>query len=109
MSTCHWTENFRSSPKPIMNVPMIDYKDTDVKNPSLSGVLAPYAIMPAPRPVEIPLKHLPFALFRFLVVVLAITDQAVSVEPKIFVTLLAPSLWLGLYILLGSERAVNEK
>ena len=53
-----------------------------------------------------PLRHLPFALVVFLLLVLGLTDQAVGADAKIFVTLLAPVLWLGLYVLFGSDRAV---
>jgi hypothetical protein len=49
-------------------------------------------------------RHLPFASLVFLILVLGLTLLTVSAEPKIYVTLLAPILWLGLY-LLGSDRA----
>jgi hypothetical protein len=55
------------------------------------------------------MKHLPFILLAFLVLILGLTDQAVAAEPKILATLLAPTLWLGLYVLLGSDRAANGK
>jgi len=51
-------------------------------------------------------RHLPFALVIFLVLVLGLTDQAIGAEPKILASLLAPVLWLGLYVFLGSDRAV---
>ena len=54
-------------------------------------------------------QHLPFALVTFLLLVLGLTDQAVGAEPKILATLLAPVLWLGLYVFLGSDQAAGEK
>ena len=54
-------------------------------------------------------RHLPFALVAFFVLVLGLTDQAVGADLKTFATLLAPVLWLGLYVLLGSNHATGEK
>lgn len=54
-------------------------------------------------------RHLPLALVIFLVLVLGLTDQAVGAEPKILTTLLAPVLWLGLYVLLGADRGEDKK
>ncbi len=53
------------------------------------------------------LRHLPFALVLFIVLFTGFTDVVIGVEPRVLVTLLAPLLWLGLY-LLGSERARAE-
>jgi len=50
------------------------------------------------------LKHLPFISLAFLILILGLTLLTVSAEPRIYVTLLAPMFWLGLY-LLGSDRA----
>ncbi len=55
-----------------------------------------------------PLDHLPFALVLFIVLFTGITDVLIGVEPRVLVTLLAPLLWLGLY-LLGSQRAKAEE
>lgn len=54
------------------------------------------------------MKHLPFISFAFLILVLGLTLQAVGAEQKIYFTLLAPVLWLGLY-LLGSDHATEKK
>lgn len=54
-------------------------------------------------------KHLPFALVIFLLLVLGMTDQAAGAEPRVLVTLLAPTLWLGLYLLFGSSRAASKE
>jgi hypothetical protein len=54
------------------------------------------------------LRHLPFALVLFIVLFTGLTDVAIGVEPRVLVTLLAPLLWLGLY-LLGSERMTREE
>lgn len=54
-------------------------------------------------------RHLPFMLGIFFALVLGLTDQAVGAEPKVLATLLAPVLWLGLYLLLGSDRVVEKK
>lgn len=50
-----------------------------------------------------PLRHLPFLTVLFILLVTGSTDLAVGVEPRVLVTLLAPVLWLGLY-LLGTPR-----
>ncbi len=54
-------------------------------------------------------RHLPFALVVFLLAVLGMTDQVVGAEPRVLVTLLAPMLWLGLYLLFGSSRATSKE
>jgi len=54
-------------------------------------------------------RHLPFALVIFLMLVLGLTVQAVGAEPKILATLLAPTLWLGLYFVFGSDRSASGK
>lgn len=59
--------------------------------------------------MELLSRHLPYALVIFLVLVLGLTDQAVGAEPKILATLLAPVLWLGLYVLLGADRGEDKK
>ncbi len=51
-----------------------------------------------------PLRHLPFLLVLFIVLFTGLTDAAVDAGPRVLVTLLAPTLWLGLY-LLGADRA----
>ncbi len=53
------------------------------------------------------LPHLPFALVLFIILFTGFTDVSIGVEPRVLVTLLAPLLWLGLY-LLGSQRARVE-
>lgn len=53
-------------------------------------------------------RHLPFGLVLFIVLFTGLTDVAIGVEPRVLVTLLAPLLWLGLY-LLGSERVTREE
>ncbi|MBI5032422.1 MAG: hypothetical protein HZB51_18000 [Chloroflexi bacterium] len=53
------------------------------------------------------LDHLPLWLAIFLVIGLGLTDLAMSFDAKVLVTLLAPILWIGLY-LLGSKRAARE-
>ncbi len=55
-----------------------------------------------------PLYHLPFALVLFIVFFTGITDVLIGVETRVLVTLLAPLLWLGLY-LLGAPRAKAEE
>ncbi len=55
-----------------------------------------------------PLRHLPFALVLFIILFTGLSDIAVGVEPRVLVTLLAPLLWLVLY-LLGSERMTKER
>ena len=51
-----------------------------------------------------PLRHLPFALVVFSIVSLAFANLSVGADARTFVTLLAPMLWLGLYILFGADR-----
>lgn len=55
---------------------------------------------------SIDLKHLPFVLLLFLVLLLGATDLAIGVDTRVLATLLAPILWLGLYWL-GSDRAAQ--
>ena len=54
-----------------------------------------------------PLYHLPFALVLFIILITGFTDLAVGTETRVLVTLLAPALWLGLYVL-GRTRAQDE-
>ena len=56
-----------------------------------------------------PLRHLPFALVAFTVLLIGFVDVAVHVEWHALVTLLAPILWLGLYFVLGADRATERK
>ncbi len=51
------------------------------------------------------LRHLPFVLVLFLLLFTGLTDLAVGVEPRVLTTLLAPILWLVLY-LLGQGRTL---
>lgn len=51
-----------------------------------------------------PLRHLPFLLVLFIILFTGLTDAAVDAGARVMVTLLAPALWLGLY-LLGSDRS----
>ena len=53
-------------------------------------------------------KHLPFALVFFIVLMMGLTNQAIGAESRVFVTLLAPIFWLGLYLLFGSDRAAGK-
>ncbi len=54
------------------------------------------------------LRYLPFVLVLFLLVFTGATDLAIGVGPRVLVTLLAPILWLGLY-LLGRDRAAETE
>lgn len=54
-----------------------------------------------------PLRHLPFALVLFIILFTGFADLAVGAETRVLVTLLAPALWLGLY-LLGRTRTSDE-
>ncbi len=51
-----------------------------------------------------PLRHLPFALVIFLIVTLGFADLSVAADSRTFVTILAPTLWLGVYLLFGTDR-----
>lgn len=53
------------------------------------------------------LRHLPFVLVAFIVLLIGFVDLAVRVETPALVTLLAPTLWLGLYLLFGADRAAR--
>lgn len=55
-----------------------------------------------------PFRHLPFALVIFIVLVTGATDLGLDAGVQVLVTLLAPVLWLGLYILFGTDRATTE-
>jgi hypothetical protein len=46
-----------------------------------------------------PLRHLPFLLVLFLLVFVGATDLAIGADYRVLVTLLAPALWVGLYLL----------
>ena len=50
-----------------------------------------------------PLRYLPFVLVLFLLLFTGATDLAIGVDARVLVTLLAPTLWLVLY-LLGKDR-----
>jgi len=54
-----------------------------------------------------PLRHLPFMLVAFIVLFIGFVDLAVHVETNALITLLAPALWLGLYLLSGASRAAS--
>jgi hypothetical protein len=54
------------------------------------------------------LYHLPLVLVVFVIVLLGVTDLAIGVESPVLVTLLAPTLWVGLYFL-GSNRAARKE
>ena len=55
------------------------------------------------------MRHLPFVLVAFTVLAIGVVDLAVHVEFSALVALLAPSFWLGAYILFGVDRiAVQE-
>lgn len=54
-----------------------------------------------------PWRHLPFALVAFVVLYLGFVGLAVHVAWQALATLLAPILWLGLYVLFGADRAAN--
>ncbi|MBI4790338.1 MAG: hypothetical protein HY782_25170 [Chloroflexi bacterium] len=55
-----------------------------------------------------PLRHLPFALVIFIVLFTAFGDLAIDAGLSVLVTVLAPMLWLGLY-LLGTDRAASKE
>ncbi len=59
--------------------------------------------------MQAPSRHLPFALVIFIVFITGATDLGLGAEPKVLVTLLAPVLWLGLYLLFGADRAAIEE
>ncbi len=50
-----------------------------------------------------PLRHLPFLLVLFIIFFTGMTDLAIDAGARVLVTVLAPALWLGLY-LLGINR-----
>lgn len=56
-----------------------------------------------------PFYHLPFALVLFIVLVTGATDLGLGAEPKVLVTLLAPVLWLGLYLLFGADHRKSSR
>ena len=53
---------------------------------------------------KIMLKHLPLIALLFFILVLGLTLQTVNADARVYFTLLAPVLWLGLYVL-GSDHA----
>lgn len=55
-----------------------------------------------------PLRHLPFALVAFIVLLLGFVDLAVRVQASAFATVLAPVFWLGMYFLFGVDHANQE-
>ncbi len=56
-----------------------------------------------------PLRHLPFALVVFIILLIGFVGIAVHVEWRALVTLLAPIFWLGLYLLAGANRAASRE
>jgi hypothetical protein len=58
--------------------------------------------------VKDPWRHLPFLLVLFIILFTGLTDVAIDAGGRVLVTLLAPALWLGLY-LLGHERAGSKE
>ena len=56
-----------------------------------------------------PLRHLPFALVAFIVLVLGLVVLAVRVQASALVTVLAPVFWLGMYFLFGADRAASQE
>ena len=52
-------------------------------------------------------RHLPFAIVLFIILFTAATDLAIGAGVNVLATVLAPTLWLGLY-LLGNDRAGEE-
>ncbi len=55
-----------------------------------------------------PLRYLPFVLVLFLLLFTGATDLAVGVDTRVLMTLLAPGLWLVLY-LLGKDRTAETE
>lgn len=55
-----------------------------------------------------PLRHLPFLLVLFIILFTGTTDLAIDAGGRVLVTLLAPALWLGLY-LLGINRTPSKE
>ncbi len=55
-----------------------------------------------------PLRHLPFLLVLFIILFTGLTDLTIDAGPRVLVTLLAPALWLGLY-LLGIDRTGSKE
>lgn len=53
-------------------------------------------------------RHLPFAIVLFIILFTAATDLAVGAGVSVLATVLAPALWLGLY-LLGSDRVWEKE
>lgn len=49
--------------------------------------------------MKAPWRHLPFALVLFLVLFIGWIDLALGLDWRVSITLLAPLLWLGLYLL----------
>ncbi len=56
-----------------------------------------------------PLRHLPFGLVALIVLYIGFIGLAVHIEWRALVTLLAPVLWLGLYVLVGTDRATKPE
>ncbi len=55
-----------------------------------------------------PLRHLPFALVLFIILFTGLTDITIDAGARILATLLAPALWLVLY-LLGTDRTASQE
>ncbi len=56
-----------------------------------------------------PFKHLPFGLVVFIMVMMGMTNRMVGADTRVSVTLLALILWLGLYLLFGSNRPASKE
>ncbi len=55
-----------------------------------------------------PLRHLPFLLVLFIILFTGMTDLTIDAGGRVLVTVLAPTLWLGLY-LLGINRSLGKE
>ena len=55
------------------------------------------------------MRHMPFVLVLFIVLLIGLVDLGVHVESAAFVTLLAPIFWLGLYALFGADRPASRE
>ncbi len=56
-----------------------------------------------------PFQHLPFVLVLFLVLFIGVTDLSIGADMRVLMTLLAPALWLGLYLLGSPHSAIPVK
>ena len=55
------------------------------------------------------MRHMPFVLVLFIVLLIGLVDLGVHVESAAFVTLLAPIFWLGLYVLFGADHPTSQE